>query len=327
LVNNELDAVLGRLSQYQKELKSNRRARKFLEKRGFNDIDNLIHRFKIGCSSTRGDYFDGYIVFPIFRRKKLKHMTARWYDRDYDDIKKHFHLYGNIDYYFNHDMIFRSDWLIVVESPICAMSLATCGYPAIAACGQGKTPKYFRDISKHQEIIIINDSDVNKAGIDGALKQAAMLKNQTNHIRIGRLPLPKREKSVDVNDYFRKLNRSEFENLIDDVVNSSEPYKGEKKKKNKRKRSTGDDAWRNDYDIVEILEEHVPELVESGAHYAGWCPMHDDGDTKSFVVYPDTQSWYCFGKCNVGGDVAKFFMLKENLSFPEALDYLKEKYS
>jgi len=327
-MNNEFDAILGRLNEYNKDLKSNRRARRFLEKRGFDDIDNLIHRFKIGSSSIRNDYFDGYIVFPVFYRKRLKHMTARFYDREVGSVIKHLHLYNNIQHYFNHDMIFKADWLIIVESPICALSLCSYGYPAIAALGQGKTPDHYKDITKHHEIIIINDADKNKAGIDGALKQAAMLKNRTNHIKIGRLPLIKGTDKTDVNDYFKKLNRSDFEDLIEDTIHYAEPYRGEKKETRRGRRGNhkGDSAWRNDYDIAEILGEFSNDFVEEGNHYIGYCPLHDDVNGKSFVVYPDTDSWSCLGKCRTGGDVAKFFMLKYDMGFPEALRFLRENY-
>jgi DNA primase len=64
------------------------------------------------------------------------------------------------------------------------------------------------------------------------------------------------------------------------------------------------------------------ELRANGRTYIGTCPFHDD-QHPSFVVYPDSQSFYCFG-CLAYGDVITFLMQIEHLSFPEALDLLRK---
>ncbi|MBO8128648.1 MAG: DNA primase [Peptococcaceae bacterium] len=72
-------------------------------------------------------------------------------------------------------------------------------------------------------------------------------------------------------------------------------------------------------DIVEIISEYV-RLEQKGRHYIGLCPFHQE-TTPSFTVTPEKQLFYCFG-CQTGGNVFKFIMLKENLSFPESVRYL-----
>jgi DNA primase len=75
-------------------------------------------------------------------------------------------------------------------------------------------------------------------------------------------------------------------------------------------------------DIVKIVGDYV-QLKKAGANYMGNCPFHHE-KTPSFAVHPVKQIFHCFG-CGVGGDVFKFIMQIENLSFPEALRRVAEK--
>ncbi len=73
-------------------------------------------------------------------------------------------------------------------------------------------------------------------------------------------------------------------------------------------------------DIVEVISQYVP-LKKAGRNYKGLCPFHSE-KTPSFVVFPDSQNWHCFGACGTGGDVFTFVMKRENLDFAEALRLL-----
>lgn len=73
-------------------------------------------------------------------------------------------------------------------------------------------------------------------------------------------------------------------------------------------------------DIVEVIQGYVP-LKKAGRNYQGLCPFHAE-KTPSFVVFPETGTWHCFGACATGGDVLTFIMKRENLSFGEALRML-----
>jgi DNA primase len=75
-------------------------------------------------------------------------------------------------------------------------------------------------------------------------------------------------------------------------------------------------------DIVKIVSDYV-QLRKGGVNLKGLCPFHQE-KTPSFSVHPTKQIFHCFG-CGVGGDVFKFVMLIENLSFPEALRRVAEK--
>ncbi|MGH0036192.1 MAG: DNA primase [Myxococcota bacterium] len=72
---------------------------------------------------------------------------------------------------------------------------------------------------------------------------------------------------------------------------------------------------RDRVDIVDLVGRHV-DLKRAGRNFKGLCPFHNE-KSPSFNVNPDRQIFHCFG-CGEGGDVFKFLMLNEGLSFPEA---------
>lgn len=72
-------------------------------------------------------------------------------------------------------------------------------------------------------------------------------------------------------------------------------------------------------DIVDFISSYV-KLTRSGKNYIGLCPFHNDHN-PSFTVSPEKQLFYCFG-CKEGGDVIKFLMKIEHLSYREALAQL-----
>ena len=76
-------------------------------------------------------------------------------------------------------------------------------------------------------------------------------------------------------------------------------------------------------DIVEVVSSYVT-LKKAGRNYKGLCPFHAE-KTPSFVVFPDTQSWHCFGACGTGGDVFTFIERQENLDFAGALRLLARR--
>jgi len=77
-------------------------------------------------------------------------------------------------------------------------------------------------------------------------------------------------------------------------------------------------------DIVDIVSETV-KLRHSGKNYTGFCPFHANTKTPAFVVFPDTQTWRCFGQCNEGGDLFNFVMKREGWDFQETLRRLAER--
>jgi DNA primase len=76
---------------------------------------------------------------------------------------------------------------------------------------------------------------------------------------------------------------------------------------------------RQQTDIVNLIGKYV-SLEKKGHNYTGLCPFHQE-KKPSFTVSQEKQVFYCFG-CGTGGDIYKFLMLAENLTFPEAVQNL-----
>ena len=76
-------------------------------------------------------------------------------------------------------------------------------------------------------------------------------------------------------------------------------------------------------DILEVVGQRV-QLQRSGRSFKGNCPFHQER-TPSFHVFPDRQSWRCFGACATGGDAINFVMRTESLEFGEAIRQLSQR--
>ena len=76
-------------------------------------------------------------------------------------------------------------------------------------------------------------------------------------------------------------------------------------------------------DIVDVVYGYVRLGKKSGSNLFGLCPFHSE-KTPSFSVSPDKQIYHCFG-CGKGGGVINFIMEIENLSFPEAVEFLAKR--
>ena len=81
-------------------------------------------------------------------------------------------------------------------------------------------------------------------------------------------------------------------------------------------------AVQNSADIVSIIGEYT-KLERRGSDWWGCCPFHNE-KTASFHVEPDKKFYYCFG-CHAGGDVIKFIMEQEKVSYSDAIATLAKR--
>ena len=69
-------------------------------------------------------------------------------------------------------------------------------------------------------------------------------------------------------------------------------------------------------DIEQVVSAHV-SLKRRGKTLVGLCPFHNE-KTPSFTVYPESNSFYCYG-CGAGGDIISFVRRMDNLDYIEAV--------
>ncbi|MEI7644155.1 MAG: DNA primase [Chloroflexales bacterium] len=81
------------------------------------------------------------------------------------------------------------------------------------------------------------------------------------------------------------------------------------------------DDVRSKTDIVEVIDASGVSLRKTGRSFVGFCPFHPNSHTPAFTVYPDSQSFYCFG-CHASGSVFDYVMRKQGLDFKDALEHL-----
>ena len=84
------------------------------------------------------------------------------------------------------------------------------------------------------------------------------------------------------------------------------------------------DDIKNQIDIVDVVSENV-KLRRTGKNFIGFCPFHANTRTPSFVVFPDSGTWRCFGQCSEGGDVFSYVMKRDGCDFQTALEILAKK--
>lgn len=80
----------------------------------------------------------------------------------------------------------------------------------------------------------------------------------------------------------------------------------------------------NRISIEDVVSNYVPDLKRKGHRLWACCPFHKE-NTPSFCIDIQKNMWYCFG-CHEGGNVIKFMMKIEGMSFPVAVKELLSKY-
>lgn len=83
---------------------------------------------------------------------------------------------------------------------------------------------------------------------------------------------------------------------------------------------------KTDISLVRLAQSAGVKLTKRGKDWIGCCPFHAD-KTPSFIISPQKNLWNCLGACGEGGDVIRFVMKVEGVSFRHAVEVLRDGYA
>lgn len=284
------------------------------EARGISDA--VIDLHLLGWNGQR-------ITIPIFGRNgEFAFLKLAKDPEDKTDSPKMLAAPGaHAELYGWEQVLAKPAQIIICEGEFDRLVLESRDFAAVTSTGGALTfrREWAEAFSEIPKVYTCFDNDL--AGRTGAERVARLIPRT----RIASLPQEVGE-GGDVTDFFVRLGRSceEFMQLLEAVQPLPEEMRTEAiRSKCVPNRPAPDDEidhLKSSIAIEDLIARHVP-LCVSGQNYSGRCPFHDDRK-PSFVVYPRTQTFYCFG-CRAHGDVLNFLMRQERLTFPEALRVLR----
>jgi DNA primase len=288
---------------------------KYLNERGISN--DVIHKHLLGWNGRR-------ITIPIPGREgRISFFKLAKDPEDQSDGPKMLSTRGaHAELYGWDRMLAKGDQIIICEGEFDRLVLEGQGFAAVTSTGGAMTfrPEWAEALKEIPKIFICFDNDA--AGRLGVEQVARLIPNA----RIVRLPDDVGE-GGDVTDFFVRLGRRREDFLR--LLGAAQPLSEEKRTEVRINPKPPHAAWQHgevrklktQIAIADLIARYVP-LRPRGQSFVARCPFHDDHH-PSFVIYPATQSFYCFG-CHASGDVAGFLMRMENLTFPEALKVLRE---
>lgn len=211
--------------------------------------------------------------------------------------------------------------IIICEGEFDRLVLEAQGFFAVTSTGGAATfrPEWAKAIRAIPQVYACFDRD--QAGLNGSMLVTLMIP----HAKVIELPKEVGE-SGDVTDYFVRLKHSpeEFVRLLE-AAHPTKPLA--RQERPPRSPTQGTDSLlvnriqriKSAMPIAEIIGQYV-DLRLSGRTFLGRCPFHDDR-TPSFVIYPHSETFHCFG-CRAHGDVISFVQQMEGMTFNQALEAL-----
>ena len=291
------------------------RIRKYLNERGISTP--LIHKHLLGWNGER-------ITIPIpDRETKIAFFKLAKDPENYSDSPKMLATPGtHAELYGWERVLAKPPQIIICEGEFDRLVLESQGFAAVTSTGGVAVfrPEWADELQKIPEVYVCFDRD--EAGRSGALRAGRLIP----HAKLVELPDEVGD-AGDVTDFFVRLGRSreEFLRLLESARPAPagvEPeFVGIGEALQRRKTNGEVEHLKGKVSLGSVVSGYV-QLHRSGKNLIGQCPFHDDR-IPSFVVYPASQSFYCFG-CKAHGDVAGFLMRIEKLTFPEALRTLRE---
>jgi DNA primase len=229
---------------------------------------------------------------------------------------------GGVELYGWDRVLQKPEQIIICEGEFDRLVLEAQGFFAVTSTGGAATfrPEWAKAIRSIPQVYVCFDRD--QAGRNGAMLVTLIIPRA----KVIELPEEVGE-AGDVTDYFVRLKRGpeEFMRLLE-AAQPAKPFA----RQNLPRRNTSTHSTdsllakriqriRSAMPIAEVISQYV-NLRLSGRTLVGRCPFHDDR-TPSFVVYPHSETFHCFG-CRAHGDVINFVQQMEGMGFGQALEAL-----
>lgn len=294
--------------QYHAQLPPHLRA--YLNARAI--LDSIIGRFLLGFDGTRLTIpipdRDGRIAF--FR---LARTPDGWGPKMLSQPGSSATLYG-----WEHVRP-ETETLVVCEGEFDRLVLEGQGIPAVTGTGGATTflTAWAEALAVVPRLFVCYDRDA--AGRAGTRRVVQLLPA----VRVIDLP-DAVGLGGDVSDFFARLghNREDFLALMDAARPfTPEPVPTHPEPPHPRTRIYTEAARAKEAVRLEDLVARFVELRHSGTIWRAKCPFHDERE-PSFVVYPESQTYHCFG-CQAHGDAISFLRKQEHLRFGEAVEVLR----
>lgn len=288
------------------------------ERDGYNRVDKLLNLIKLKLLTKPNymSFFSNMIVFPIFNTSgQIGGWTSRRFNFENSKSKiKFLHLFYNKDLLYNESAL-NFDYVVLVEAPICALTLEQNGFPAVAMMGASRIGNgIIEKLKKVKKIYISFDSERSGVGKNSSLKLAQKLLESGIDPFI--IELPMFDDKVDINDYFSWgfSPADSFRRLMQKAVKASS-LDLSKFKREKYLTKNGEDN-RN---IVEVVSKYI-KLKEVNGRFWGICPFHNQGrETKaSLCVGGKYNIFYCFS-CTEHGGPNEFVRMIEEIDIKKGL--------
>jgi DNA primase len=275
--------------------------------------DAVIDRFLLGWNGSR-------ITIPIFdSRGEFAFFKLAKDPEDRTDSPKMLATAGaHAELYGWERVLAKPEDIIICEGEFDRLVLESHGLAAVTSTGGALTfrAEWADSLREIPRVYICFDSDL--AGRVGAERVARLIP----HARVLSWPEEIGE-GGDVTDFFVHLGRRREDFLS--LLEAAQPLPPARPQPPLVRPSPRDrsqiEQLKSRIPIQDLVSRYVP-LRPSGANFTGCCPFHDDRK-PSFVVYPRTQSFYCFA-CQAHGDTFTFLMKKDQLTFPQAVETLKQ---
>jgi DNA primase len=291
------------------------RIRSYLNRRGIPD--RTIDTFLLGWNGSR-------ITIPIFGRDAdlVLFKLAKDPDDQSSSPKMLTPPGASAELYGWDRVLAKPDRIIICEGEFDRLVLESRGFAAVTSTGGAGTfrAEWAEALKEIPGVYVCFDNDI--PGRSGVARVARLIP----HARVVCLPDEVGE-GGDVTDFFVRLakDREDFARLLGMAQLLPPEALGNSQKRHGARQSPmvgGEPQHLKSLVTIDNLIGRYIQLRPRGQNLAGRCPFHEDR-TPSFLVYPWTGTFHCFG-CNAHGDAITFLMRIEHLNFPEALRALRE---